>query len=63
MSDIIGVWVFMFILFTLIIVAIPRWVFRINTIVDRLDKIVYLLEGKPEQPKSFIDGIKKGMAQ
>ena len=63
MGDILGVWLFIFILFVLIMVAISRWVFRINTIVHRLDKIVYLLEGKPEKPKSFMDGIKKGMEE
>lgn len=57
------VYIFVVILIIAIFVAISRWVFRINDIVERLDKIVHLLEGVPEKPKSFIDGIKKGMAE
>lgn len=57
------VYIFVVILIIAIFVAISRWVFRINDIVERLDKIVRLLEGVPEKPKSFMDGIKKGMTE
>lgn len=53
--------IFLFILFIAIGVAVSRWIFRINDIIKRLDQIVSLLDGKPEKPKSFIDGVKKGM--
>lgn len=56
-----GAYIFMLLLFFVIMVAISRWIFRINDIVARLDKVISLVEGKPEKPKSFIDGIKKGM--
>jgi len=51
------------ILMIAIFVAISRWVFRINTIVDRLDKILYALDGKTAKPSSFMDGVRKGMAE
>lgn len=57
----VGAYIFMMLLFFVILVAISRWIFRVNDIVNRLDKIVFLLDGKPEKPKSFIDGLKKGM--
>lgn len=63
MSDFTGFMLLMFGLLVLIIVAILRRALRINTIVDRLDKIAYLLGGKPEKPKSFMDGFKKGMGE
>ena len=63
MGDMAGALIFIIILALLIMVSISRWIFRINAIVDRLDKIVYALDGKPEKAKSFMDGIKKGMAE
>ena len=35
--------IFMFVLFVAIMVAISRWVFRINDIVNRMDDIIRLL--------------------
>lgn len=55
---------FMMIFFALIavFVCISRWVFRINDIINRLDRVVSLLGGnQAENPKSFMDGLKKGM--
>jgi len=63
MSDLTGFMLLMFGLLVLIIVAILRRALRINTIVDRLDRIVYLLDGKPKKPTSFMDGFKKGMGE
>jgi len=42
---------FMFLLFFIIGVAISRWIFRINDIVNRLDRIVSLLEGQKGEMK------------
>lgn len=61
MGDSFAFAMFLIILVIAIIIAISRWIFRVNHIIDRLDKIVYLLEGKPEKPKSFMDVLKKGM--
>lgn len=61
MGDSFAFAVFVIILIVAIVVAISRWILRINHIIDRLDKIVYLLDGKPDKPKSFMDGLKKGM--
>jgi hypothetical protein len=38
-----------------------RWAFRVNDIVKRLDKLIELQSGDKPEPKSFIEGIKKGM--
>lgn len=38
--------VFVFLLAVAIMVAISRWVFRINTIVKRLDEIIVLLAAR-----------------
>jgi len=38
--------VIVFIVWIAITVVITRWILRINVIIDRLDKIVTLLEGK-----------------
>ena len=61
MENYVVVGVLFFILVICIFVAIARWIFRINAIVQRLDEIIYALQGNPEKPKSFIDGLKKGM--
>lgn len=61
MGDSFAFAVFVIILIVAIVVAISRWILRINHIIERLDKIVYLLDGKPDKPKSFMDGLKKGM--
>lgn len=61
MGDSFAFAVFLIILVVAIIIAISRWIFRVNHIIDRLDRIVYLLDGKPERAKSFMDGLKKGM--
>ena len=39
-------YVFMSLLFFVILVAISRWIFRINDIIKRFDKIISLLEGQ-----------------
>jgi hypothetical protein len=41
-----GAYIFMLLLFFVILVAISRWIFRVNDIVKRLDKIVTLLESQ-----------------
>ena len=61
MSDMMGFVIFFIIFVIAIFVVISRWVFRINDIINRLDKIVLLLEGKTEKPKTFMDGFRKGM--
>lgn len=61
MNDMFGFMIFSLILLIAIFVAISRWVFRVNHIIDRLDRIVSLLSGQAEKPKSFMDGLKKGM--
>lgn len=53
--------VVLFIIGFAIFVVLSRWVFRVNHIVERLDSIITLLEGKPEKPKTFIEGVKMGM--
>ncbi|MCK9570047.1 hypothetical protein M0R72_13980 [Candidatus Pacearchaeota archaeon] len=63
MTDMLLIIMFLFVLFIAIFIAIARWIFRVNHIVDRLDKIVALLSGDhTEKPKSFVDGLKKGMS-
>lgn len=55
---------FIFLIF-LVSVAIMRWAFRVNDIVKRLDTLIELQGGNKTaenvKPKSFMDGIKKGM--
>jgi len=56
--------IFLFIFVIAIMVAISRWIFRINDIIKRMDKIIELLGNssrKSEKPTSFMDGFKKGM--
>ena len=61
MEGLIGTWIILVIFIIAIIVGILRWALRINTIVDLLKKIVFILDGKPEKAKSFMDGVRKGM--
>lgn len=63
MSDMMGFSIFVILLIVILFVVISRWVFRINDIVNKLDKIVFLLEGKPDKPKTFMDGFKSGMEE
>lgn len=55
----------LFIIGIAIMVAISRWVFRINDIIKKMDKIIQLLENESGildgKPKSFMEGLKKGM--
>ena len=62
MGDMMGFSIFVILLIVALFVVISRWVFRINDIVARLDKIVLLLGGKAE-PKTFRDGFKRGMEE
>lgn len=41
----------LFLIGVLILVAISRWIFRINDIVKRLDEIVSLLKGQKGEKK------------
>jgi hypothetical protein len=41
------------VLFIAIIVAISRWVFRVNDIVRRLDKIIALMEKRDKETKQL----------
>jgi hypothetical protein len=63
MGDMIGVTIFIVLIIIAIFVIIARWIFRINDIINRLDKIVMLLDGKTEGPKTFMDGFRKGMKE
>jgi len=62
MGDMMGFSIFVILLIVILFVVISRWVFRINDIVNRLDKITLLLGGKAE-PKTFMDGFKSGMEE
>lgn len=63
MGDITAFAIFIVLIIIAIFVIIARWVFRINDIISRLDKIVMLLEGKTEEPKTFMAGFRKGIKE
>jgi len=44
------VFIIMFIVFFAIGVALSRWIFRVNDIVDRLERIADILQNKPVAP-------------